>query len=62
MQLEKFPLKQIVFNWNRLGIVDLKARGDIEDFQRMLNSKILTSYKHEIAAIAVDIKILFSLA
>ena len=47
VQLEKFPLKQIIFNWNRLDI-DLKATGDIEDFQSMLNSKILASYKQEI--------------
>ena len=45
-RLERFPLKQIIFNWNRLDI-DLKATGDIEDFQRMLNSKILASYKLE---------------
>ena len=45
-RLEQFPLKQIIFNWNRLDI-DLKATGDIEDFQRMLNSKILASYKLE---------------
>ena len=45
-RLEKFPLKQIIFNWNRLDI-ELKATGDIEEFQKMLNSKILNNYKHE---------------
>ena len=45
-RLEKYPLKQIIFNWNRLDI-DLKATGDIEEFQRMLNSKILDNYRHE---------------
>ena len=47
MQLENFASKQIISNWNRLDI-DLKATGDIEDFQYMLNGKILASYKHEI--------------
>ena len=32
-RLEKFPLKQIIFNWNRLDI-ELKATGDIEEFQK----------------------------
>ena len=45
-RLEQFPLKQIIFNWNRLDL-DLKSTGDIENFQRMLNSKILASYKVE---------------
>ena len=45
-RLEQFPLKQIIFKWNRLDI-DLKSTGNIEDFQRMLNSKILACYKIE---------------
>ena len=44
--LEKFPLKQIIFNWNSLDI-DLKATGDLFQFQRMLNTKLLSQYKYE---------------
>ena len=44
--LEKFPLKQIIFNWNSLDI-DLKATGDLFEFQRMLNTKLLSQYKYE---------------
>ena len=44
--LEKFPLKQIIFNWNSLDI-ELKATGDLNDFQRMLNMKLLSQYRYE---------------
>ena len=44
--LEKLPLKQIIFNWNSLDI-DLKAIGDLNDFQSMLNSKLLSQYNYE---------------
>ena len=44
--LEKFPLKQMIFNWNSLDI-ELKATGDLLEFQRMLNTKLLSQYKYE---------------
>ena len=44
--LEKFPLKQMIFNWNSLDI-DLKATGDLLEFQRMLNARLLSQYKYE---------------
>ena len=44
--LEKFPLKQIIFNWNSLDI-ELKAIGDFDYFQSMVNSKLLSQYSYE---------------
>ena len=44
--LEKFPLKQMIFNWNSLDI-ELKATGDHSEFQRMLNTKLLSQYRYE---------------
>ena len=44
--LEKFPLKQIIFNWNSLDI-ELKATADITEFQEMLNRKLLSQYSYE---------------
>ena len=44
--LEKFPLKQMIFNWNSLDI-ELKATGDLSEFQRMLNTKLLSQYRYE---------------
>ena len=44
--LEKFPLKQIIFNWNSLDI-DLKATGDLEEFQSMLHVKLLSQYNYD---------------
>ena len=35
--LEKFPLKQIIFNWNSLNL-ELKATADPLDFQTMLKT------------------------
>ena len=44
--LEKFPLKQLIFNWNSLDI-ELKATGDLDEFQVMLNRKLLSKYNFE---------------
>ena len=44
--LKKFPLKQLIFNWNSLEI-DLKATGDLDEFQVMLNRKLLSRYNFE---------------
>ena len=44
--LEKFPLKQIIFNWNSLDIA-LKATADSSEFQSMLNRKLLSQYSLE---------------
>ena len=44
--LEKFPFKQMIFNWNSLDI-DLKATGDHDEFQRMLTIKLLSQYRYE---------------
>ena len=43
---EKFPLKQIILNWNSLDN-DLKATADITEFQSMLNRKLLSKYSYE---------------
>ena len=40
------PLLFLILNWKRLDI-DLKSTGDIDDFQRMLNMKILSTYKFD---------------
>ena len=44
--LEKFPLKQMIFNWNSLDI-ELKATGDLSEFRWMLDTKLLSHYRYE---------------
>ena len=44
--LEKFPLKQIIFNWNSLDI-ELKATGDLDEFQSMVSRKLLSQYRYD---------------
>ena len=39
--LEKFPLKQIIFNWNSLSL-DLKATADPNEFETMLKQFYLS--------------------
>ena len=39
--LEKFPLKQIIFNWNSSDI------GDLDDFQSLVSRKLLSQYRYE---------------
>ena len=41
--LEKFPLKQIIFNWNALSI-DLKSTADLAEFELLLKEKYLSQY------------------
>ena len=45
--LEKFPLKQIIFNWNSLNL-ELKATADPLEFETMLKSYYLSKYKSEL--------------
>ena len=45
--LEKFPLKQIIFNWNSL-ILELKATADALEFETMLKQYYLAKYKSEL--------------
>ena len=42
--LEKFPLKQIIFNWNSL-ILELKATADALEFETMLRQYYLSKSK-----------------
>ena len=44
--LEKFPLKQIIFNWNSLSL-DLKATADPVDFEILLKRYYLSKYEFE---------------
>ena len=44
--LEKFPLKQILTNWNSLSI-DLKSTGDEEEFKSLLKENLLSKYSTE---------------
>ena len=45
--LESFPLKQIIFNWNRLSL-EIKATADAIEFDDMLRRKYLSQYSYEI--------------
>ena len=45
--LEKFPLKQIIFNWNSLSL-ELKATADPIEFETMLKQFYLSKYKYEL--------------
>ena len=45
--LEKFPLKQIIFNWNSLSL-ELKATADPIEFEKMLKQFYLSKYKSEL--------------
>ena len=45
--LENFPLKQIIFDWNSLGL-EFKATADPTDFETMLKSYYLSTYKSEL--------------
>ena len=44
--LENFPLKQIIFNWNRLSL-ELKATADPTEFDNLLRQNILSKYNFE---------------
>ena len=44
--LEKYPLKQILTNWNSLSI-DLKATGEEEEFKSLLKENLLSKYSTE---------------
>ena len=44
--LENFPLKQIMFNWNALSI-DLKSTADFAEFELLLKEKYLSQYSLE---------------
>ena len=44
--LENFPLKQIIFNWNALSI-DLKSTADFAEFEMLLKEKYLSQYSLE---------------
>ena len=44
--LEKFPLKQIIFNWNSLSL-ELKATADALEFESMLKRYYLSKYTSE---------------
>ena len=44
--LEKFPLKQIVSNWNSLSI-DLKSTGEEDEFKTLLKEDLLSKYSFE---------------
>ena len=44
--LENFPLKQIIFNWNALS-VDLKSTADLAEFELLLKEKYLSQYSLE---------------
>jgi hypothetical protein len=44
--LEKFPLKQILTNWNSLSI-DLKSTGEEEEFKSLLKENFLSKYSTE---------------
>ena len=44
--LESFPFKQIIFNWNSLNI-DLKSTGDEEEFKLLFRETILSKYSFE---------------
>ena len=41
--LDKFPLKQIIFNWNALS-VDLKSTAEITEFEYLLKQQFLAKY------------------
>ena len=45
--LEKFPLKQIIFNWNSLSL-ELKATADPLEFEILLKRYYLSKYKFEL--------------
>ena len=45
--LENFPLKQIIFNWNFLSL-DLKATADPLEFDLSLKRKYISQYSYEI--------------
>ena len=45
-QLENFPLKKIIFNWNTLSL-DLKATADFSEFAYLLKESYLTRYSSE---------------
>ena len=44
--LENFPLKQIIFNWNFLSL-DLKATADPIEFGNLLKRNYLSQYSYE---------------
>ena len=44
--LDKFPLKQIIFNWNALS-VDLKSTAEFIEFEYLLKQQFLAKYSFE---------------
>ena len=44
--LENFPTKMVVFNWNHLN-VDLKVTADYLEFKSLLKENFLSSYSYE---------------
>ena len=44
--LDNFPLKQIIFNWNALS-VDLKSTAELTEFKYLLKEKFLANYSLE---------------
>ena len=44
--LETFPLKQILFNWNSLDL-ELKATADAEEFRMLVKQKLTYKYNLE---------------
>ena len=44
--LENFPLKQIIFNWNRLSL-ESKATADPTEFDDLLRQNFLSKYNFE---------------
>ena len=44
--LENFPLKQIIFNWNYLSL-ELKATADPIEFDILLKRKFISQYSYE---------------
>ena len=44
--LDKFPLKQIIFNWNALS-VDLKSTAEFTEFEYLLKQQFLAKYSLE---------------
>ena len=45
--LESFPYKQIIANWNSLG-VDIKSTADANEFEMLLKEYYLSKYQYEL--------------
>ena len=44
--LETFPLRQILYNWNALDL-ELKATADADEFKVLLRNKLASQYSYE---------------